>query len=85
MIRIAAGIMTERGKLVEENLRMVEAVVAVAGIIACWLIGIVIYKEDMSLTRYGFLAILSVTAAYLAIRFIHWAWVTPLPFAGTTR
>lgn len=64
---------------------MVEAVVAVAGIIACWLIGMVIYKDDMSLTRYGFVAILSVTAAYFAIRFIHWAWVTPLPFVGTTR
>ena len=64
---------------------MVEAVIVVVGITLCWLIGIAIYKDEMSLTRYGFVAILSVTAAYFAIRFIHWAWVTPLPFIGTTR
>lgn len=62
---------------------MTEAVVAVAGMIVCWLVGILIYEEDMTFTRYVLIGVLSVIAAYCAIRFIHWAWITPLPFVGT--
>jgi hypothetical protein len=56
---------------------MTEAGISVAAIIICWLTGTVIYQDDMTLTRYGAIALLSVAAAYFAIRFIHWAWITP--------
>jgi hypothetical protein len=62
---------------------MAEAVVAVAGIILCWLIAVVTYEDNMSFTRYAIIALLSVMAAYFAVRFVHWAWVTPVPFVGT--
>jgi len=49
---------------------MTEAGISVAGIIVCWLIGNVIYQDDMTLPRYGAIALLVVAAAYFAIRFV---------------
>jgi len=64
---------------------MTEAAVAVIGIMVCWLIAVATYEDNMSFKRYAIVALLSVAAAYFAIRFIHWAWVTPLPFIKTTQ
>jgi hypothetical protein len=64
---------------------MLEALVAVVGIIVCWLIINLVYKEDMSLARYAILAFTTATAAYFAVRIIHWAWATPIPFFGASQ
>ncbi|MGH9745529.1 MAG: hypothetical protein ACRD59_05390 [Candidatus Acidiferrales bacterium] len=64
---------------------MAEAAVALAGITVCWLIGVVTYEDEMSLVRYAVIAILCAFAAYFTVRFVHWAWMTPLPFVGTTQ
>jgi hypothetical protein len=55
------------------------------GVILCWLIAVVIYENDMSLTRYAMLVVLAAFILYFVIRFIHWAWLTPLPFAGYSQ
>lgn len=59
---------------------MLEAGTAVFGVFLCWLIAVFVFKDDMSLKRYALIAILAVIALYFVIRFIHWAWMTPIPF-----
>jgi len=61
---------------------MIEAVVALAGLIVCWFLAAMTYSDDMSLTQYAWLTIVGVFALYFLVRLVHWAWVTPIPFAG---
>lgn len=61
---------------------MLEAVVAVFGVFLCWLVAVFVFKDDMSLRRYAVIAVLAMLALYFVIRFIHWAWITPIPFLG---
>jgi hypothetical protein len=61
---------------------MLEAAIALVGIFVCWFVAMLIYNDDMSLTRYAFIALLSALALYFLIRFIHWAWSTPMLFVG---
>lgn len=61
---------------------MLEAAVALVGLIVCWLVAVAIYGDDMSLGRYAVLAVLVALALYFLARFIHWAWTTPIPFLG---
>lgn len=39
---------------------------------------------DAPLKLYAILFFLALIALYFLVRFIHWAWDTPLPFGGTT-
>ncbi|MGA8409985.1 MAG: hypothetical protein WB680_22630, partial [Candidatus Acidiferrales bacterium] len=64
---------------------MIETGIAVAGMIVCWLLGVVIYQDEMSFKRYVIIAILAAAATYFAVRFIHWSWVTPLPFVRSVQ
>jgi cobalamin synthase len=56
---------------------MLEAAIAVVGIVACWLVGVVAYKENMSFKGYVLMAFLATATLYFLIRFVHWAWITP--------
>ena len=57
-----------------------EGLIAAVGIFLCWFVGIFVYDEDMSLTRYAIIGILTMLALYFLVRFVHWAWDTPIPF-----
>jgi hypothetical protein len=61
---------------------ILEPVVAALGIIVCWILGMVVYEDDMPLGRYAVLGILAVVALYFFVRIVHWAWLTPIPFVG---
>ncbi len=61
---------------------MLEAGIAIFGVFLCWLSAVFVFKDDMSLKRYALIAVLAAVALYFIIRFIHWAWVTPIPFTG---
>ena len=39
----------------------------------CWFVGIFLYKEDITLTRYAIIAILIMLALCCLVRFTHWA------------
>jgi hypothetical protein len=65
---------------------MREAAISVLGIIMCWIAGMFFIKtDDMSIRHYFLTVILAALAAYFAVRFIHWAWITPMPFVGNTQ
>ena len=63
-----------------------EAAIAVIGMLVCGIVAWVISKlaEDEPSIRYLALFFLSCFALYFLVHFIHWAWVTPLPFVGMT-
>jgi hypothetical protein len=63
---------------------MLEAAIALVGVAVCWLAAVSIYEDEMSLGRYALLALLGAAALYFFVRFVHWAWLTPIPFTGKT-
>jgi hypothetical protein len=62
---------------------LLEAAIALVGMITCWLVAVVVYSADASFRRYAILALLGALEVYFLVRFIHWAWITPLPFVGS--
>ena len=51
-----------------------EGLIAIVVIFLCWFVGIFLYEEDMSLTRYSIIAILIMLALCSLVRFARWAW-----------
>jgi hypothetical protein len=51
-----------------------EGLIVTVVIFLCWFLGIFVYEEDMSLTRYAIILILLMLALYFLVRFTHWAW-----------
>jgi len=63
---------------------MIEPAVAVVGIFVCWLLAIVAdgLFEERGFRLYFLYAVIAAVALYFLVRFVHWAWVTPMPFVG---
>jgi hypothetical protein len=63
---------------------MLEAGVAIIGIVVLWFLAITAHGllEDRGLWQYFVYAFLGAGALYCLIRFIRWAWETPMPFVG---
>jgi hypothetical protein len=59
---------------------MLEALISVVAVIGCWLLIVGIPKDDLSLKGYVGLIFLGLVGTYFLIRFVHWAWDTPLAF-----
>ena len=51
----------------------VEGFIVIVVIFLCWFVGISLYEEDMSLTRYAIILSLIMLAICLLVRFAHWA------------
>jgi hypothetical protein len=51
-----------------------EGLLAIVLIFLCWFVGIFLYEEDMSLTRYAIIAVLIMLALCFLVRLTHWAW-----------
>jgi hypothetical protein len=65
-----------------------EAAIAMLGIIICAIVGLYVSltipnDDSPALKQYAALFVLASFALYFLIRFIHWAWDTPMPFVGT--
>ena len=67
-----------------------EAVVAGVGIAICGIVALAVYGSISDLnspisriSKNFTLLFLACLAMYFLIRFVHWAWDTPLPFVGT--
>ena len=52
----------------------VEGWIVIVVIFLCWFVGIFLYEEDMSLTRYAIILSLIMLALCFLVRFAHWAW-----------
>jgi hypothetical protein len=63
---------------------MLEAAIALVGMVVCWLGAVLVYDDEASFKRYAILAFLGALEVYFLVRFIHWAWLTPIPFVGTS-
>jgi len=62
-----------------------EPIIAVAGIIVVWFAAIIAHsflEEVVGLWAYFVYAAFIAAALYCLIRFIHWAWYTPMPFVS---
>ena len=55
-----------------------EGFVVMIVIVLCWFVGIFLYKEDITLTRYAIIAILIMLALCCLVRFAHWVWPDPV-------
>lgn len=62
---------------------LVEAAIALVGMVGCWLAAVLVHSADPSIKRYAILALLGALEVYFLVRFIHWAWITPIPFVGS--
>ncbi len=58
---------------------VLEALISVAAVILCWFAIAVTPKHDLSLKGYAGLIFLGAVAIYFIVRFVHWAWITPIP------
>jgi uncharacterized BrkB/YihY/UPF0761 family membrane protein len=72
-----------------DRIRRMAAAIAVFGIICCGILAMAVSMylssvADAPLKLYAILFFLALIALYFLVRFIHWAWDTPLPFGGTT-
>jgi uncharacterized membrane protein YeaQ/YmgE (transglycosylase-associated protein family) len=63
---------------------MLEAAVALAGIFPCWLLAVVAdgLFEEKGFRLYLLYALIGAAVLYFVVRFVHWAWMTPMPFVG---
>jgi hypothetical protein len=50
--------------------------------VVCWLVAVLVYDEAASFKRYAILALLGALEVYFLVRFVHWAWLTPMPLLG---
>ncbi|MGB6947230.1 MAG: hypothetical protein WBE37_32825 [Bryobacteraceae bacterium] len=64
---------------------MAEAAIAVVGIVVIWFVAVTAHAllENRGMWQYFIYAFLGAGALYCLIRFVRWAWNTPMPFVGT--
>jgi len=65
--------------------RMPEAVMAIGGIVVCFFCAMISEAftdgtGGTTLKRMGVYAVFALCGFYFFIRFVNWAWVTPIPF-----
>ncbi len=62
---------------------VVEAIVALVGLALCAFVAFIAHEEATSETQHYLVIVPAMSAAlYFLVRFIHWAWLTPIPFTG---
>ena len=63
-------------------MQLLEAIVAVAGIaVCCFLVYVSVVDSGIcSVKQSVFVTLACAVGLYLLVRFIHWAWITPMPF-----
>jgi hypothetical protein len=64
---------------------MIEGSIALGGLAACYVLGIILVDDMRGGITWGNVAgsaVLAAVALYCLVRFIHWAWITPMPFVG---
>ena len=61
---------------------MLVAAIAVGGILVVWFIAIMVdaLLDEHTFSKYSVYVVLASVALYFFIRFVRWAWETPIPF-----
>jgi hypothetical protein len=61
---------------------MLEPIIAISVIFVLWIVAIIAnaFLEDSGMWQYFVYALLATGVLYCLVRFIHWAWETPMPF-----
>lgn len=64
---------------------LLEALVSITGIaFCCFLIYVSVADNGIySVKQFVFVTITSAAGMYSLVRFIHWAWLTPIPFVSS--
>jgi len=59
---------------------MLEPIIATIGMLGLFLALSMINDADDSFGKYAGYAIFGIAGLYLLVRFVHWCWITPIPF-----
>jgi len=62
---------------------MIEAVFSVCGMALLWICAVIlhgIFEDSPGMWIYFIDFVLGAAAVYCVVRFVHWAWMNPMPF-----
>lgn len=61
-----------------------EAIVCIGAMFGCWFFAVIVdgLTDKSAAVKIAALACICAAFIYFLIRFIHWAWVTPMPWSS---